>query len=264
MAKQQKDWKQEWLAIQKENRKLAKRANQRLVRLERAAKKPGMKSILEYAYKAAMRDIKSTGKQGKQRFRENVKLVDIFSDGKLLTGQALYKQNVLKQRNINKMLKQFLQSQTSTIGKGRSGKAEGLTESIGIKSVMDKRTQTINERFLSDYDVQMSDNDLKRFFESKKQAKLEKEVGSAQMFAVAAVMKKYNLKSNKRDFEKFIKSHIDLTEVSKEDVSARKGENFSEYLDRVSEFAKYTDDEVLNDFINKALKSGLNVNNIFI
>ena len=105
---------------------------------------------------------------------------------------------------------------------------------------------------------------MKRFWESKKQAKLEKEVGSAQMFAVAAVMKKYNLAANKRSYEKFLKDHIDLTGLDPEDYKAKKGEKFNDYLSRVQKFAEYTDDEVLNSAINKALRSGIGVKNIFI
>ena len=133
---------------------------------------------------------------------------------------------------------------------------------IGVKRIWDKRNKTINEKYLSEYDLRMSDNDMKRFWESKKQAKLEKIVGSTQMFAVAAIMKKYNLKANKRSFEKFLRDNMTLP--SGDEYKQQKGESFNEYLDRVQEFAQYTDDEVLNDAINRALKNSINVNNIFI
>ena len=249
-----------------ESRKLAKRANQRLVRLERAAQRPGMENILKYAYKSAVTDIKTLGKStGKPRFKENVKLVDAFdSAGKLLTGQDMYKQNVQKQRSKIKMMKEFLGAASSTIGKGISGKAEGIERSIGIKKVWDKSTQTINEKYLSQYDLKMSDNDMKRFFDSKKQAKLEKLVGSRRMFIVAAYIKKNNIKTNKRDLEKFMKEHIDLSKLDDpEEIKARKGESYKEYLDRLDKYIKYTGDEVLDDMVKKALKNGVNVNNLF-
>lgn len=264
MATKRKDWKAEWEAIAKENRKLAKRANQRLVRLERAAKKPGMSAVLQYAYKTAMKDIKSTGKKGKQRFVENPKLLNINNGIKELSGESLYRANYYIQKTQNKMLREFLGSATSTIGQGLSKVGEGINKTIGVKRIWDKRNKTINEKYLSEYDLRMSDNDMKRFWESKKQAKLEKIVGSTQMFAVAAVMKKYNLMANKRNLEKFLKDNIDLTGIDPEELKAQKGEKYSEYLDRVQQFAKYTDDEVLNDAINRALKNGINVNNIFI
>lgn len=262
--KQPKDWEAEWNRLQQESRKLAKRANQRLVRLERAAKNPGMEKILSYAYKTAMKDIKSTGKKGKQRFIENPKLIDIFDQsGKKLTGQAMYRANVMRLRLRKGDIESFLSSASSTIGQGI---AEGLNKTIGIKRIWNKTTKTINEKYLSEYDLRLSDNDMKRFFDSKKQAKLEKEVGSGRMFIVAAVMKKYNLKSNKRELEKFMKEHIDLKKynLDPEEVKAKKGESYKEYLDRLRDYTSYTGDEVLDDLITKALKKGINVNNIFI
>ena len=117
--------------------------------------------------------------------------------------------------------------------------------------------------------MNMSENDLKRFFESKKQAKLEKLVSSSLMFVVASVIKKNNLKSNKRDLERFLKNHIDLKQLenaglSKDDIKSRTGENYKEYLDRLQNFVEFTGDEVLDDMVTKALKNGINVNNIFI
>ena len=267
MATKRKDWKAEWEAITKENRKLAKRANQRLVRLERAAERPGMASVKEFAYKVAMRDLTSLGKTGeKKRFTESPKLMQINDGSKNLTGYALYRANVMRAKSEQKMLKSFLSAASSTIGKARAYEEEGIKATEGVRAVWDKVTNTINEKYLSEYDLQMTDNDMKRVWESKKQAKLEKEVGSARMFAVAAVMKKYNLSANKRDYEKFLKDHVNFDDagISKDDIKAIKGEKFQDYLNRVSEYAQYTNDEVLNDYVNKALKSDINLRNIFI
>lgn len=52
----------------KEYRKLAKRADQRLVRLEGYRHDKGFKGITEYAYKTAMKDIKSYSGQNATRF----------------------------------------------------------------------------------------------------------------------------------------------------------------------------------------------------
>lgn len=263
MATKRKDWKAEWEAIAKENRKLAKRANQRLVRLERAAKKPGMASVKEFAYKVAMRDLTSLGKTGeKKRFTEAPKLMQINDGSKNLTGDALYRANVMRAKSEQKMLKSFLSAASSTIGKARAYEDEGIKATEGVRAVWDKVTNTINDKYLSEYDLQMTDNDLKRFWDSKKQAKLETVVGSNQMFAVAAIMKKYSLKANKRDFERFLRNNMTLP--SGAEYKQQKGESFNEYLERVQDFAQYTDDEVLNDAINRALKNGINVNNIFI
>lgn len=268
MATPKIDWEQEWYKEQKEVRKLAKRANQRLVRLEQAAaKRPNMKNILSFAYKSAMKDIKSTGKQGKQRWSENPRLVDMYdSNGRSIGGTNIFKQNVLRLRVQKKMITEFLGAASSTIGQGREYIKEGISKTIGIKRIWDKSNKTINQKFLKKYDLRMSDDDMKRFFESKKQAKLEQIVGSSLMFVVASVMKKNNLKSNKRELEKFMKSHIDLSkyDLSPEDIKSKKGESYKEYLDRLRDYVDYTGDEVLDDMITKALKEGVNVNNIFI
>lgn len=272
MATKKKDWKAEWEAVQKESRKLAKRANQRLFRLEHYAEREGLSEILKYAYEKAEKYISKQlgiGKKGLPRFKEFVKLYDVESDlgyipaksakSKELTEEQLselYKQNVQVQRHRIKQMKEFLESESSVLG----------NKKYGINRIYDKRTKTINEQFLKEYGLKMTDNDVKRFFDSKKQAKLAEVVGSDLMFAVASVMKKHNLKSNKRDLEKFMKSHIDLSknDLSIEDIKARKGESYKDYLDRLKDFVKFNDDEVLNDKITQALKKGINVDNIFI
>ena len=267
MARQPIDWEKEWEKISKQSRKMAKRANQRLVRLERASKKTGMENILKYAYKSAVADTKTLGKTtGKPRYKENVRVVDVYDEkGNLLRGQALFKANVMIQRTKVNMMKEFLSAASSTIGQGLEYAAEGINRTIGIKRVWNKSTKTVNEKFLDKYDLRMSDNDMKRFFESKKQQKLEKLVGSSRMFVVAAYLKKANLASNKRSLEKFAKEHIDLEkyDLDPEDIKAKKGESYKEYMDRLDEYVKYTGDEVLDDMIKKALKNGISVNNIF-
>lgn len=262
MATPRKDWEAEWKAISAVSRKLAKRANQRLVRLERYSKRKGLSKILSYAYQGAQQYISTN--LGGTRYKEHVKLYDISDGSKQLSGQDLYKANVQIQRQRIKAMEEFLSADTSTLGQARAG-----VKTQGIAAIYDKRTQTINDRYLTKYGVNMSENDLKRFFESKKQAKLEQLVSSSMMFVVASVIKKQNLKTNKRDLERFVKSHVDLKQLemygmTKEDLKAKTGESYKEYLSRLDEFIQYTGDEALDAMVSKALKNGINVNNIFI
>ena len=259
MATPRKDWKKEWEAVSKESRKLAKRANQRLKRLETYAEREGLSEILKYAYDKASTYITKQlgiGKKGLPRFKEHVKLYDIDDGSGIVDEADLYKKNVQIQRHRIKEMKEFLESESSVLG----------NKKYGINRIYDKRTKTINEQFLKEYGLKMTDNDVKRFFDSKKQAKLAEVVGSDLMFAVASVMKKHNLKSNKRDLEKYMRSHIDLSksDLSIEDIKARKGESYKDYLDRLQKFANFTEDEVLNEKITQALKKGINVDNIFL
>ena len=255
MATPRKDWKTEWEQLATEARMLAKRANQRMKRIEIYSERQGMGGIKEYAYKKAQEYIEKNlgvGPSGKGRFKERQKIYDVDTGSGMLSGQALYKANVQILRHRIKAMQEFLGSESSVLG----------TSKYGITRIYDKRTETINNKYLSKYGLQLSENDLKRFFDSKKQSKLESDYGSDQMFAIASVMKKYNLKANKRELEKYLKSNVDLKD--REYIKQRTGESFKDYLTRVDEFVKFTGDEVLDDLVKKALKDGINVNNIFI
>ena len=135
MATKRKNWYQEWLAISKVSRKLAKRSNQRLVRLERYAKRPGFSKVLSYAYQGAQMYISTN--LGGNRFKEHVKLYDVSDGTKQLEGEDLYKANVMIQRNRIKAMEEFLGSATSTMGPSRSG-----VKTAGIAAIYDKRTQS--------------------------------------------------------------------------------------------------------------------------
>lgn len=233
-----------------------------MVRLERYAKRQELSKILNYAYQGAQQYISSN--LGGTRYKEHVKLYDVSDGSKQLKGQDLYRANVMIQRQRIKAMEEFLGAESSTLGPSRAGK-----KTLGIAAIYDKRTQTINEKFLKKYGMSMTDNDLKRFFESKKQAKLEKLVSSSLMFVVASVIKKNNLRSNKRDLERFIKSHVDLEQLqeqgmTKEDLNAKPGESYQAYLTRLQDFVKYTGDEALDEMVSIALKNGINATNIFI
>ena len=264
MARAKRDWKAEWEQIAAESRKLAKRANQRMVRLERYAReRPEYAKSLSFAYRKAQQHIKNVFGKDASRYKEHIKLYDI--DG--VTGSDLYKANVMIQRQRIKEMEEFLGSESSVIGESRAGK-----KVKGLKHILDKRTEWVNSNIRENWGdgLEFSDNDLKRFFDSKKQAKLEKLVGSDLMFVVASVIKKNKLKSNKRDFKKFLKEHIDLKEtgLTERDLQDQmvngKKESFTDMLDRLDEFIRFTDDEVLDDKIKDALRQGININNIFI
>ena len=262
MATKQKNWEKEWKAIAAESRKLAKRANQRLVRLEQYSKREGLSSITKYAYAKAQEYIKSNlgiGSKGKGRFKEHVKIFDVNDGSKQLTGQALYKANVMIQRQRIKAMEEFLAAESSTLGQSRAG-----AKTIGIKKIYENRAQTITDKYLDRYGLEMTENDLKRFFDSKKQAKLEKIVGSKQMFVVASIIKKLNIKGSRKEIEKFVKTHVDLNQIKQSDLKIKVTESRAKYLERLRDHLNYTNDKVLNDMVTNALKEGINADNIFI
>lgn len=273
MARTLKDWEAEWKKVSAESRKLAKRANQRMVRLERYAReRPEYAGALQFAYRKAQQYIRNTfgpSKSGKPgRYKEYIS----FYKPKGLSKAEQFKANVLIQRARIQEMEKFLESASSTLGRSRL-----QPNKLSLKDVMDKRTKAINDKLISEYgtEYEMSTNDLKRFFESKKQAKLQSLVTSDLMFIVASVIKKNKLKSNKRDFKKFLKEHIDLESESakkagltaedlKDQTVDGKKETFVDMLDRLDEFVRFTGDELLDDKVKEALKKGINVTNIFI
>ena len=246
-------------------RKLAKRANQRMVRLERYAQEKAFQGALDFSYDIAQRQIKALyAKEGsKLRFNERYpieekKLSEVSDGTKNLTGQELYRANVYMLRHKINAMEEFLASESST--------------KKGLKRVYDKRAHTIStaSKFgLADQGLSLSADDLQRFFESKKQSKLAKMVGSLNMFVVAAVMKENKLASNKRELQKFLKENIDLTalkEAGKDpsEIDALNYKSYDQMIDDLWDFVKLTDDPILNEAIGEALKAGINYKNIFI
>lgn len=257
---QRKDWEQIWKDTAAQARKLAKRANQRMVRLERYAQEKRYQGATEFAYDIAQKQIKALyGKQGdKLRYTENQRIVSVSDGSKDLTGADLYRQNVYMLRAKIRSMEEFLSSESST--------------KVGLKKVYDKRAHTIStaSKFgLADQGLSLSADDLQRFFESKKQSKLAKMVGSLNMFVVAAVMKENKLASNKRELQKFLKENIDLRALKDagkdpSDINEKNYKSYDEMIDDLWDFVKLTDDPILNEAIGEALKAGINYKNIFI
>ena len=118
MATPIKDWKTKWEQLATEARMLAKRANQRMVRIERYSQREGMSGITEFAYKKAQQYIRGSlgvGPSGKGRFKENQKLYDVDTGSGTLSGQALYKANVQILRHRIKAMQEFLGSESSVM-----------------------------------------------------------------------------------------------------------------------------------------------------
>ncbi len=228
-----------------------------MLRLENYAKRPGYSSITKYAYARAeeyIKDFIGIGKKGKPRFKENVKLdKNIKGDD----AEEVFKKNVQKIRMTIKAMEEFLGSQSSTLGESRSGK-----KTEGINAIYDKRAQTITDEFLKKHNLSMDANDLKRFFDSKKQAKLEKDYGSQQMFIIAAIIKKENIRGSRKELEEYVKTHVQVNDPK--ELKMKKTESRAEYLERMRDKLNYTKDKVLNDIITNALQDGFSASNLFI
>lgn len=164
------------LELEKEYRRLAKRADQRLLRLENISNpespnyNPMYKSVKEYAYKRAVRDIRAwSGDVEKPRF------------------------NTAPPSNTNKLkakiadIKRFLEAASSTIGRTK--------ETKGITKVYQDRANTINEKYGTNFTWQQ----LAKFFESGLWSKIK----SSDKF------------SSDSDFETISKIKVNFKEVQK-------------------------------------------------
>lgn len=259
MPRRPTDWEQIYRETAAEAQRLAKRANQRMVRLERYAERAEYQNILKYAYKKAQSDIQALyGKSGdKLRFTEHQKAIQVSRNGQALSTNENYKANVMQLRAKIKAMESFLGMSSSTIGKTRNIHTGEIQE--GLRNVWDRRTNTINERYLSKYGIELSPDDLRRFFASKKQSKLQEMVGSSNMFVLAAVIKKNNLASNKREMKRFIQNNLDISGLDE-----RQFNSASDMLDTFKDFIDLTGDPILDQYISDAIREGLNYKNIFL
>ena len=109
--------------LQKIYKRDAKRADQRMRELERATARPEYKHILEWSYARAQDDLSALFGEGVSRFDRTIK-----SKGKLQKALGA--------------VRAFLNSETSTIGKGKA--IDGVGETSGIKEMFDDRAQKLN------------------------------------------------------------------------------------------------------------------------
>lgn len=135
----------------KEYRKLAKRADQRLVRLEALSRSAKYENVLKYSYRVAAKNIESYGTV-KNRPRFNTKPPE--------------NSNTL-QAKIND-IKHFLQSTSST--------------KRGIVSTYEKRADTLNKNMGLEGEDKFTWQELADFFQSKSYEKLASMFGSKTVF----------------------------------------------------------------------------------
>lgn len=139
MARKQKT---EYDSLLKQYRKLAKRADQRLVRLEQLSGKAGFKNVLSWAYGKAMKSIRQWSGETASRF--NTKPPEKISSLRA------------KIRDIQ----DFLSMKTS--------------EKRKILGIYKKRADTLNKN----YGTSFTWEDAGKFFESAEWEKMEQEYGS--------------------------------------------------------------------------------------
>ena len=135
-------------------KQIAKAADQRLVNLERLAKKEGYKEVTQWAYKDAMREIR--GMFGEDAKRFNRRIPDNLN--------SVYK-------DINRVLG-FLNAPTSSV--------------TGITEIYNKRANTVSEH----YNINVTWSNVGDLFESVLYKKVAKKYGSkTALMAIGQIQK---------------------------------------------------------------------------
>lgn len=156
-----------------EYKMLAKRADQRMVRLERASNKPEYKGILKMAYARAQHDLKAFTPE--ERLATGKPLRFNTSPPRNKKGEI----DVPKLRRKMNILKKFLSSHTSTIKKP----AKPFAGEEGVESAYQKRANTINKEYKTDFTWQ----ELAVFFDSGLADKLQKFGSDVRLKVIAVV-----------------------------------------------------------------------------
>lgn len=194
------------IAYEKEYRRLAKRADQRLLRLEELAKKPGFESVKQYAWKRAQRDIRSWSGEKATRF------------------------NTAPPSNTNQLkakiadIKRFLSSASSTFGSTK--------ETKGIYKIYQERANTINEKLEKEGIAgRFTWQDLAKLFESGLWEKMKnsKDFSSKSDFETLA-----RIKGNFSDVAKAIEENEEVNiEVYDEVENFAINEMINKYADDI-------------------------------
>lgn len=173
--------KQSYNDLVKEYRKLAKRADQRLVRLEKLSNEKNFKQVKQWAYKNAVADAIHWGANpNKPRFN--------IEPPKTGSGKI----NVMQLKAKIQDMKTFLDKPTST--------------KAGIVNIYKKKADTLNAKY-ADYGLNLSWSDIGDFFESKLYKKLDSSLTSGTRIKAIAVLKNKEAEVLK-DFEQKKASHI--------------------------------------------------------
>lgn len=167
--------KQTYDDLVKEYRKLAKRADQRLVRLEKLSTQKNFKQVKQWAYKNAVTDALEWGANAnKPRF--NI---------------APPKSTISLKAKIQD-IKNFLEKPTSS--------------KSGIIDVYQRKADTLNEKY-KEYGLDLSWSDVGDFFESALYKKLHKSYASGTVIKAIATIKQ-NEAQVLNDFNRHKASHI--------------------------------------------------------
>lgn len=147
----------DYIQLYIEYRQEAKKADQRLVRLEKLAEEEHFKGVLEYAYKRAIRDVQSWG--GDKRF------------------------NTAPPTTVTELRAKLSDVTDFLYNKPTSTKS-------GIVNMYKKRAETMTKRYGAQYGVTFTWQDIENFFERKGNEKADMKKASKTVIRAIALLKK--------------------------------------------------------------------------
>lgn len=167
----------EYQALVKEYRSLAKKADQRLVRLEKLSTQKGFENVTKFAYNRAMKDIQYWSGSGATRFNRDIP------------------------RNVNSLKARIRDVEHFLYDTKTSTKRD-------IQKAFQGRANTINDK----YGTKMKWDEMAGFFESKTWENLSREYGSkTAMKAIGEIQK------NEKDIRRALKKGNEITIRTKDE-----------------------------------------------
>lgn len=228
-----------------EYRQKAKKADQQLVRLEALAHEKHFEGVLEYAYKGAIRDIKTWG--GNKRFNTAppIKLTELESKiadiDKFLSKPTATKTGV----------KEIYQNRADTFNKGRINKKGKKVGGFG-----------------AEFGVDFTWEDIANYYEDKKGQREKVKLASNTEVRVLATIKKLNTirtKQEKKSIsedEKFTNNFKRYKELEKKSRSEKEEKEFKQIEEEIEETKDRIkkivgNDRILDYEVNRLLEQGL-------
>ena len=204
-------------SLLKQYRTLAKRADQRLVRLEAARYKKGYENVLKYAYAKAQKDIRKW--TDAKRLQKKTPLRFNTAPPKTKTGGIDIRSLKEKIRTIER----FLSSDTSTI--------KPTKESKGIEQLYDDRTKSINEKYGTNFTWET----LAKYYEDGTAEKLSSKYGSKTALRIIAQIQK-----KKKDVLRELKA-VNNRRIKTDNpfLSKKVNEVLNEYGTSIEKLVKY-------------------------
>ena len=194
----QKNQTEKYKELLKEYKRLAKKADQRLVRIEKEAASGGKyASMINFAYKKAQLDIRKWSGEGSKRFNVRAPTSTVSLKAKI--------------RDIE----DFLSSASSTIKPTKENAVyneKGELIGGGMQLTFDKRAQTLNTKFGKYLDTPFTWENVGDFFESALWKKMDKKFNDSGTTIKAIGMIKKNAEQIAQEINAGKPSHVHVND----------------------------------------------------